>query len=68
MAKLVELELYTDAKPELKISLDPDFVAAIEDLPENGEACKIVCKDKSEYIVVGARDLVAKKINRARGR
>ena len=59
MAKLVELELYTDAKTELKIS---DIVAVIEDLPENDEACKIVCKNKSEYIVVGARDAVAKKI------
>ena len=31
---------------------------------ENDEACKIVCKHKSEYIVVGSREFVVKKIEK----
>jgi len=31
---------------------------------ENDEACKIVCKHKSEYIVVGSREFVVKKIKK----
>jgi hypothetical protein len=64
MPKMVEFELYTDERMGLKISLDPDIVAVIEDLPDNDEACKIVCNHKSEYIVVGSRDFVAKKFKK----
>lgn len=56
---MVEFELYTDEKTGLKISLDPDTVAVVEDLPENDEACKIVCKH-----VVGSREFVVKKIKK----
>ena len=64
MPKMVEFELHTDEKTGLKISLDPDTIAVVEDLPENDEACKIVCKHKSEYIVVGSREFVVKKIKK----
>ena len=64
MPKMVELELHTDEKTGLKISLDPDMVAAIEDLPDTDEACKVVCKHKSEYVVVGARGAVTKKLKK----
>ena len=64
MPKLVELELYTDEKTGLKISLDPDIVAVIEDLPDNDEACKIICKHKAEYVVIGTRGEVAKKLKK----
>jgi len=64
MPKMVEFELHTDEKTGLKISLDPDTVAVVEDLPENDEACKIVCKHESEYIVVGSREFVVKKIKK----
>jgi hypothetical protein len=64
MKKLVELELSTDEKTGLKISLDPDLVAVIEDLPDNDEACKIICENKSEYVVIGKRGVVAKKLKK----
>ena len=64
MQKMVEFELHTDEKTGLKISLDPDTIAVVEDLPENDEACKIVCKHKFEYIVVGSREFVVKKIKK----
>jgi hypothetical protein len=64
MPKMVELELYTDEKTGLKISLDPDSIAVIEDLPDNDEACKVICKHNSEYVVVGTRSAVAKKLKK----
>ena len=64
MPKMVELELFTDERTGLKISLDPDMVAVIEDLPDNDEACKIVCKHKSEYVVIGARGVIAKMLKK----
>ncbi len=64
MPKLVELELYTDENTGLKISLDPNIVAVIEGLPDNDEASKVICTHKSEYIVVGPRDVVAKKLKK----
>ena len=64
MPKMVEFELYTDERTGLRVSLDPDIVAVVEDLPDNDAACKIICKHKSEYIVVGSRDFVVKKIKK----
>ena len=61
MPKMVELELHTDEKSGLKISLDPECVAVIEDLPDNDEACKVICRHKADYIVVGTRAEVAKE-------
>jgi len=64
MPKMVELELHTEEKIGLKISLDPDCVIVIEDLPDNEEACKIICRHKAEYIVVGGRASLAKKLRK----
>jgi hypothetical protein len=61
---MVELESYYTGRAAREIVvIDPMSVSAIEDVPDNADATKLVFKDASERIVWGSRDEVIAKLS-----
>jgi hypothetical protein len=62
---MVDLEIYAMGEPTgTKITIDPAFVAGVEELPGKPRASKVVFMDRTQRICVGYPDEVRAKLGK----